>query len=100
MSRADDGAEDVEHGHVPVADPMQHDDVPYKVCVALLPEWFFALAPDGGDDGGDIERQRIGVRIIVERVIADVAGERDFDVILDASAAASVSFAPDGRGRL
>ena len=77
----------IEHGHVPVADAMQHDDVPDQVGVGLLPERFFALAPDGDDDGGDVERLRVGVGIAVERVIANVAIERDIDIILSPPAA-------------
>ena len=58
---ADHGAEDVEHGDVSVTDAMQHNHVPDKVGVGLLPEWLAAFAPDGDDDRGDVERLRVSI---------------------------------------
>lgn len=59
---------------------MEHDDVPDKVGVGLLPERFFAFAPDGDDDGGYIERLRVSIGIAVERVVANVTIKRHIDI--------------------
>ncbi len=65
---------------------MEQDHVPHKVGVRLLPKWFLALAPYRGDDGGDVERLRVGVERIIQWIVADVAIKRDLDIILFASA--------------
>jgi hypothetical protein len=65
---------------------VQQDHVPYKVGVRLLPERFLALTPYRRDDRGDVERLRVSIERVVQRVVADVAIERDFDIILFAPA--------------
>ena len=81
-ARADDGAEEIDHREVSIADAVQQDDVSHKVGVGLLPEGFLALAPYRRDDGGDVERLRVGIERVVQRVVANVAVERDLDIIL------------------
>ena len=81
-SSADDSTEEINHREVSVADTVQQNHISDQVRVGLLPERFPALAPDAGDDGGDIECLGIGIERIVQRVIADVAIERHLYIIL------------------
>jgi hypothetical protein len=65
---------------------VQQDHVADQIGVGLLPEWLFALAPDGRDDGRDVECLGVGIERIVQRVITDVPIERDLYVVVLASA--------------
>src|SRR6266702_886584 len=84
----DDSAEDINERDVSITDAMQQNHVPDKVRVRLLPEGFLSPSPDRGDDGGNVERLGVRVKIIVQRVIAYVAVERNLDVILSTTALA------------
>jgi hypothetical protein len=75
----------IDHREVPVADAVQHDYVADQIGVRLLPERFLAFAPDRRDDGGDVECLGVGIERVVQRVVANVAIERDFDIVLFAS---------------
>src|SRR5258708_23686270 len=83
---ADNCAENIDQGDVVVAHAMKQNDVPDEVGVGLLPERLLALAPDRGDDRGDVVGLGIGVKVIVQRVVTDVSVERDLDVVLFSSA--------------
>ena len=79
---ADNGAKDVHHCHVSVADAMKDDDVADKVGVGLLPKRLFAFAPDRGDDRSDIECLGVGVQRVIQRVVPHWTVERHFNVIV------------------
>ena len=79
---ADNGAKDVHHCHVSVADTMKDDDVADKVSVGLLPKRLFAFAPDGGDDRSDIECLGVGVQRVIQGVVPHWTVERHFNVIV------------------
>ena len=59
---------------------MEQDHVPDELCVRLLPERFLTLAPDRGNDRGDVECLSIGVERVIQRVVADVTTQRDLDI--------------------
>ena len=74
-ARADDGTEDVEQRHVTVANSMEHNDVSHEVGVGLLPKRFLALTPNCRYDRSDVECLGISIGVVIERVVADVAGQ-------------------------
>src|SRR5262249_7611017 len=61
---------------------MQQDHKLDQVGAGLLPERLLAAAKEIGHQRGDAERQRIGVEIVVKRVVAVNGCETDFDVVL------------------
>jgi len=65
---------------------VQQDHVPHEVGIGLLPERFPALAPYRSNDGGDVERLRVRIERVVQRVITNVTSKRDLDIVLFASA--------------
>ena len=63
---------------------MKQDDEFHEVGVGLLPEGFFALPEQVIQEGGDAVGQRIGIQIVVERIVPVGRIEADLDVILAA----------------
>ncbi|PYX59144.1 MAG: hypothetical protein DMG76_06700 [Acidobacteria bacterium] len=61
---------------------VEDDDVSNQIRVGLLPERFFSLAPDGRDDRSDIEGLCVWIKVVVQRVVANVRIEADIDVVL------------------
>src|ERR1700742_899513 len=80
-SGTDHGAEEIDQGQVSITNAMEQNHIPDKIGVRLLPKRLLALAPDRRDDGGDIECLRVGIKRVVQRVVADIAVERDLDII-------------------
>jgi hypothetical protein len=63
------------------------DDEFDEVGVSLLPEWFFAFCKEIVEQCGDVVGQRIGIQIVVERVVTIVGIQVDFDIICFSSMA-------------
>ena len=64
---------------------MQQDHELDEVRARLLPERLLALAEEIGHEGGDAVGQRVGVEIVVERVVAVGAVQTDLDVVVGAA---------------
>ena len=64
---------------------MENDDIANQIRVGLLPEGFFSFAPDRCDDRSDIEGLCVWIKVVVQRVVANVRIEADIDVVLFAS---------------
>src|SRR6266851_234863 len=60
---------------------MKNDDVSNQIGIRLLPEGFLPPAPDGRDDGGDVEGLGVRIKIIVQGIVTDVRFEADIDVV-------------------
>src|SRR5882724_7611042 len=82
VRRRDSALVDIEEGDVVVGDLMKKDDELDEIRVRLLPEWFFSFAEKIVEKRGDVEGQRVGVEIIVKRVVAILGVESDFNVVL------------------
>src|SRR6266568_7159160 len=76
------GAKNVHQRDVSGLNAVKHDDVAHEVGVGLLPEGFFSFPPNGCDDRSDIESLSVGIKIVVQRVVANVRIQADADVIL------------------
>ena len=75
----------IKQGHVVIQDLVQEDDELDQIRIGLLPEWVFAASKQVIEQRGDAEGQGIGVLVIVQRVVAVLAMQADFDVIFAAS---------------
>src|SRR5882724_8613011 len=75
------GAKNVHQRDVSGLNAVKHDDVAHEVGVGLLPEGFFPFAPDGGDDRSNIEGLSVRIKIVVQRVVANVRIQADIDVV-------------------
>src|ERR1700723_1347881 len=75
---------DIEERNVVIGGLMKKDDELHKVGVGLLPEGLLATAKEIIEERGDVVRERVGVEIVVKRIVAVLGIETDFDVILDA----------------
>ena len=73
---------DVEQGHVVVSDLVQLDDELDEVRVGLLPERLLAFAEQIVQQRRDVVGQCVGVEIVVQRVVAVVGVQVDFDVVV------------------
>ena len=60
---------------------VQEDHELDEIGARLLPERLLAAAIEIGHERGDAERQRVGVEVVVERVVSVARGEADFDVV-------------------
>src|SRR6266851_5799892 len=80
--RRDGTTIDIEQGHVVVGDLMKKDDELDQIRVGLLPEGLFSFAEEIVQKRSDAEGQGVGVEVIVERVVAILGSEADFNVIL------------------
>jgi hypothetical protein len=60
----------------------------HKVGVCLLPEWLLASPKEVVDKGGDSIGECVGIKSVVQGVVAEIGIETDFDVISLASEAA------------
>src|SRR5438876_2028086 len=65
-------AKNVHQRDVPGLNTVKHDDVAHEVGVGLLPERFFPFSPDRCDDRGSIEGLSVWIKIVVQRVVANV----------------------------
>src|SRR5262245_11030601 len=65
---------------------MQENDELDQVCVCLLPERLFAFSKDVVEQRRNSVRQRVGIQLVVERVIAPRPPEPDFDIVVFAAA--------------
>ncbi len=63
---------------------MKKDDELHEVGVGLLPEGLLATAKEIVEERGNVVRERVGVEIVVKRVVAVIGIETDFDVIVGA----------------
>src|SRR5271163_3108465 len=72
----------IEKRNVVVGGLMKEDDELHEVGVGLLPERLLATAKEIIEKGGDVVGERVGVEIVVKRVVAVLGIETDFDVIL------------------
>src|SRR5260221_13717352 len=61
---------------------MNKDDEFDEVGVRLLPEGLLSTSEKVVQERGDVVRQGVGVEVVVERVVAVLGIETDFDVIL------------------
>src|SRR3984885_7214603 len=75
---------DIEERNVVIGGLMKKDDELDEVGVGLLPERLLATAKEIIEERGDVVSERVGVEIVVKRVVAVLGVETDFDVILDA----------------
>src|ERR1700730_7992808 len=82
--RRDRALVDIEERNVIVGGLMKKDDELHKVGVGLLPERLLATAKEIIEERSDVVGERVGVEIVVKRVVAVLGIETDFDVILDA----------------
>ena len=61
---------------------MEKDDELHEVGICLLPEGLFAAPKQVVDvRGGDAVGERVGVETVVERVVAILGIEADFDIV-------------------
>ena len=82
--RVDGGLVDVEQGHVVVDDLVQQDDELDQVGIGLLPERFLAATEQVVEQRGDAIGQRVGLEVVVERVVAVRGVEADLEVVVAA----------------
>ena len=86
---------------------MQQDHELDQVRARLLPERLLAAAKEIGHQRGDAVGQRVGVEVVVQRVVAVRRVETDLDVVVAAAVAledvadllAEVALSLPGRGR-
>ena len=96
----DDGAfVDIEQGDVVVGDLVQQDDELDEVRVGLLPERFLAFAEEIVQQRRDVVRERVGVEVVVQRVVAVVGVQADLDVVVPRVRAARGFLSLCGRSR-
>src|SRR5882724_954078 len=81
VRRRDSALVDIEEGDVVVGDLMKKDDELDEICVRLLPEGFLSLAEKIVEKRGDVESQRVGVKVVVKRVVAILRIQTDFDIV-------------------
>ena len=74
---------DVEKSDVIESHFMEQDDELDEVRVGLLPEGFLAAAEKVVQQRSDVVGERVGVKVVVKRVVAILGCEADFDVIAD-----------------
>ena len=67
--RVDGAFVDIKEGHVVIEDLVQEDDELDQIRVGLLPEWFLAASKQVVEQRCDAEGQRVGVLVIVKRVV-------------------------------
>src|SRR6266436_4889994 len=72
---------DIEEGYVVVGGLMKKDDEFDEVGVRLLPEGLLSTSEKVVQERGDVVSEGVGVEVIVERVVAILGIETDFDVI-------------------
>jgi len=80
--RRDRALVDIEERYVVIGDLVKEDDELDEVGVRLLPERLLASAKEIVEEGRDVVCESIRVKVTVERVVAVVGIETDFDVIL------------------
>ena len=78
----DDVAVDLGEGRIAVRDAAQRDDELQEIGVGLLPERFLRFPEQVVQQRGDGIRHRIGIEIVVQRVVADAGVEADLEVIV------------------
>ena len=78
---------DIEQGHVVIGDLVQLDDELDEVRVGLLPERFLAFAEEIVEQRSDVVCERIGVEVVVQRVVSVLGVQVDLDVVVLASVA-------------
>ena len=71
---------------------MKKDDELDEVGVGLLPEGLLAPAEKVVQKRGDVVREGVRVQVVVERVVAVLGIETDFDVILGPLVTLRMSF--------
>ena len=87
LVRVDDVLVDLEERDVVVERLMQEDHELDQVRARLLPERLLAAAEEVGHQRGDAVGQRVGVEIVVQRVVAVRRVETDLDVVVAAAVA-------------
>src|SRR5258708_1685488 len=79
--RRDGALVDIEEGYVVVGGLMKKNDEFDEVGVRLLPEGLLSTSEKVVQERGDVVREGVGVEVVVERVVAVLGIETDFDVI-------------------
>jgi hypothetical protein len=82
LVRVDDVLVHLEERHVVVEDLVQQDHELDQVRARLLPEGLLPAPEQVGHQRGDAVGQRVGVEIVVERVVAVHGRETDLDVVV------------------
>src|SRR5215831_16097303 len=72
---------DIEKGDVILGNFVKKNDELHKVGVCLLPEWLLASPKEVVDQGGDSIGECVGIKSVVQGVVAEIGIETDFDVI-------------------
>src|SRR5258706_7657887 len=80
--RRDGALVEIEEGYVVVGGLMKKNDELDEVGVCLLPEGLLPTSEEVVQERGDVVREGVGCRVVVERVVAVLGIETDFDVIL------------------
>ena len=80
--RRDRALVDIEEGNVVVRGLVKKDDELDEIRVGLLPEWLLPPAKEIVEERSNVVRERVGVEVVVKRVVAVVGIETDFDVIV------------------
>jgi hypothetical protein len=80
--RVDDVLVDLKERDVVIEDLVQQDHELHEVRARLLPERLLPTPKQVGHQGGDPIGQRVGVEIVVERVVPIRRVETDFDVVV------------------
>ena len=70
LVRVDDVLVDLEERHVVIERLMQEDHELDQVRARLLPERLLAAAKEIGHERGDAVGQRVGIEVVVQRVVA------------------------------
>ena len=96
----DDVLVDLEQRHVVVERLVQQDHELDQVRARLLPERLLAAAKQVGHQRGDAVGQRVGIEIVVQRVVAVRRVEADLDVVVAAAVALEECRGRAGRSRL
>src|SRR5260221_3688843 len=80
--RRDSALVDIEEGYVVVGGLMKKDDEVDEVGVRLLPEGLLSTSKKVVQERGDVVCEGVVVEVVVERVVAVLGIETEFDVIL------------------
>src|SRR5260221_14641813 len=79
--RRDGALVDIEEGYIVVGGLMKKDDEFDEVGVRLLPEGLLSTSEKVVQERGDVVREGVGVEVVVERGVAGLGSETDFDGI-------------------
>ena len=85
QGRVDRTFVNIEQRHVVVQRLVKQDDELDQVRVGLLPERLFTFAEQIVQQRRDAVRQRVGVKVVMERVVPEVGVEADLQVVLAAA---------------